>query len=56
MKGVTVFSRFEPFTEFNGLHLEPLKGKLDEEPVGKAFQMAIEKIESQINKKTNMAV
>ena len=56
MKGVTVFSRFEPFTEFDGLHLEEVKPKLDLESDGQAFKMAIEKIEAQMEKKINLAV
>lgn len=56
MKGVTVFSRFEDFPKFNGMHIETLKEKLDEESDGKAFKMAIEKIETQMGKKTNLAI
>ena len=56
MRGVTVFSRFEPYGEYDGLHIEPLKEKLDQEPVGQAFKMAIGKIESQMEKRTSLAV
>lgn len=56
MRGVTVFSRFEPFTNYIGLPLDALKAKLGEEPADLAFKMAIEKIESQMNEKTNLAV
>ncbi|MEZ0480413.1 transcriptional regulator GutM [Planococcus sp. SSTMD024] len=56
MKGVTVFSRFEEFSKYNGLHIESLKEKLNDEPDGQAFKMAIEKIEAQMSKKTNLAV
>lgn len=56
MKGVTVFSRFEPFTDYDGLHIEELKKTLNQDLVGQAFKMAIEKIEAQMNKQTNLAV
>lgn len=56
MRGVTVFSRFEPFTKYIGLSIDALKADLGEEPVDLAFKMAIEKIESQMNAKTNLAV
>ena len=56
MRGVTVFSRFEPFTKYIGLPLDAVKAVLGEEPVDLAFRMAIEKIESQMNEKTNLAV
>lgn len=56
MKGVTVFSRFESFPKYNGLHIESLKEKLEDEPDGQAFKMAIEKIEVQMSKKPNLAV
>lgn len=56
MRGVTVFSRFEPFTKYIGLSLDALKADLGEEPADLAFKMAIEKIESQMNEKTNLAV
>lgn len=56
MKGVTVFSRFEAFPKYNGLHIESLKQQLDDEPDGQAFKMAIEKIEAQMSKKPNLAV
>lgn len=56
MRGVTVFSRFEPFTKHIGLTLDALKAELGEEPADLAFGMAIEKIESQMNEKTNLAV
>lgn len=56
MRGVTVFSRFEPFTKYIGLPLDAVKAVLGEEPVDLAFKMAIEKIESQMNEKTNLAV
>lgn len=56
MKGVTVFSRFEAFPKYNGLDIESLKEKLDEDTDGQAFKMAIEKIEAQMSKKTNLAV
>ncbi|MBB5179913.1 glucitol operon activator protein [Planomicrobium koreense] len=56
MKGVTVFSRFEPFTEYDGLNIEQLKETLNQDLVGQAFRMAIAKIETQMNKQTNLAV
>lgn len=56
MKGVTVFSRFERFTDYNGLHMDEVKKKIGDEPIGQAFKMAFEKIESQVDMKTNMAV
>ncbi|MDQ0429366.1 glucitol operon activator protein [Planomicrobium stackebrandtii] len=56
MRGVTVFSRFEPFAKYVGLPLDTLKASLGEEPVDLAFEMAIEKIEAQMNEKTNLAV
>ncbi|WP_142828546.1 transcriptional regulator GutM [Planococcus soli] len=56
MRGVTVFSRFEPFVKYVGLPLDTLKASLGEEPVDLAFEMAIEKIEAQMNEKTNLAV
>ncbi|WP_367949439.1 transcriptional regulator GutM [Planococcus sp. CP5-4_UN] len=56
MKGVTVFSRFEAFPKYNGLYIEHLKEKLNEDSDGQAFKMAIEKIEMQMSKKTNLAV
>ncbi|MFP3321621.1 transcriptional regulator GutM [Planococcus sp. SIMBA_160] len=56
MKGVTVFSRFEAFPNYNGLHIEALKEKVDEQPDGQAFKMAIEKIEIQMSKKANLAI
>lgn len=56
MRGVTVFSRFEPFTKYLGLPLDAVASDLKEEPVDLAFKMAIEKIESQMNEKTNLAV
>ncbi len=56
MKGVTVFSRFEAFTKYNGQHIETLKEKLINDSDGQALKMAIEKIETQMNKKTNLAV
>lgn len=56
MKGVTVFSRFEPYTDYNGLHMEEIKNKAKDESVAQAFKMAFEKIESQMEKKTIMAV
>lgn len=56
MRGVTVFSRFEPFAKYVGWPLDTLKADLGEEPVDLAFKMAIEKIESQMNEKTNLAV
>ncbi|MDN5710064.1 MAG: hypothetical protein L0G95_11540 [Planococcus sp. (in: firmicutes)] len=56
MKGVTVFSRFEVFPKYNGLHIDLLKDKLNEDTDGQAFKMAIEKIEAQMDKKTNLAV
>lgn len=56
MRGVTVFSRFEPYTEYDGLHIEALKENLDQEPAGQAFKMAIGKIESQMEKRTSLAV
>lgn len=51
MKGVTVFSRFEPFEQFDGLTLNEVKARLGEEPVDAAFKMAIDKIEAQREKK-----
>lgn len=56
MRGVTVFSRFERFTEYDGLHMDIVKEKVDQESVGQAFKMAFEKIESQMEKKTSLAV
>ncbi|MBZ5202333.1 hypothetical protein HU147_13985 [Planomicrobium chinense] len=56
MRGVTVFSRFEHFTEYDGLHMEEVKRSLDQEPAGQAFNMAFKKIEGQMEKKTNLAV
>ncbi|MDN7244113.1 transcriptional regulator GutM [Planococcus shenhongbingii] len=56
MKGVTVFSRFEDFSKYNGLTIEELKKSLDYEPIDLAFKMAIEKIETQMEKKINPAV
>ena len=56
MRGVTVFSRFERFTEFDGLHMEEVIESLDQESIGPAYKMAFEKIESQMEKKTNLAV
>ncbi len=56
MRGVTVFSRFEPYTKYIGLPLDAVKAVLGEEPADLAFKMAIEKIESQMNEKTNLAV
>jgi glucitol operon activator protein len=51
MQGVTVFSRFKLFTKFNGLTLEQCKSQLHEEPIDLACEMAIAKIESQMEKK-----
>jgi len=56
MRGVTVFSRFEPFAKYMGLPLEAVLEDLKEEPADLAFKMAIEKIASQMNEKTNLAV
>lgn len=56
MRGVTVFSRFERFTEYDGLHMEQVKGRLDQEDGVQAFKMAFKKIEGQKEKKTNLAV
>ncbi|MCP2036422.1 glucitol operon activator protein [Planomicrobium sp. HSC-17F08] len=56
MRGVTVFSRFERFTEYDGLHMEEVKKSLDQESAGQAFNMAFKKIEGQMEKKTNLAV
>lgn len=56
MRGVTVFSRFEPFTKYIGQPLDSVLADLKEEPVDLAFRMAIEKIEIQMNGKTNLAV
>ncbi|WP_273124254.1 transcriptional regulator GutM [Bacillus weihaiensis] len=52
MEGVTVFTRFKPFTAHNGITLHQLKAKLEDQPMDTAFKMAIEKIEGQMNKKT----
>lgn len=56
MRGVTVFSRFEPFTKYIGMPLDAVLEDLNEEPMDLAFGMAIEKIEAQMNEKTNLAV
>ena len=56
MRGVTVFSRFEPFTKYIGMPLDVVLEDLNEEPMDLAFGMAIEKIEAQMNEKTNLAV
>lgn len=56
MKGVTVFSRFEPYTVYDGLHIEEVKKKTGGESVDQAVKMAIEKIESQMEKKAIVAV
>lgn len=56
MRGVTVFSRFEPFTKYIGMPLEAVLEDLNDEPMDLAFGMAIEKIEAQMNEKTNLAV
>ncbi|GKW44809.1 transcriptional regulator GutM [Planococcus sp. NCCP-2050] len=56
MKGVTVFSRFEPYTDYDGFHMEEIKKKVEDESVAQAFKMAFEKIESQMEKKTIMAI
>ncbi|MBF6632566.1 transcriptional regulator GutM [Microbacterium sp. APC 3898] len=56
MRGVTVFSRFEPFPEYIGLPLDALKASLGEEPEDRAFRMAIDKIEFQMTENTNLAV
>lgn len=56
MRGVTVFSRFEPFTKYIGMPLDAVLEDLNEEPMDLAFKMAIEKIEAQMNEKTNLAV
>lgn len=56
MRGVTVFSRFEPFTDYNGLHIEALKEKLDQDLVSQAIKKAIEKVEAQIHKEETIAV
>ncbi|WP_223636424.1 transcriptional regulator GutM [Planococcus sp. 4-30] len=56
MHGVTVFSRFEPFTKYIGMPLEAVMEGLNGEPMDLAFKMAIEKIEAQMNEKTNLAV
>ncbi|TWT28256.1 transcriptional regulator GutM [Planomicrobium sp. CPCC 101110] len=55
MKGVTVFSRFQPFVQWNGMALEEIRARLQEEPLDAAFVMAIEQIENQMEKKTNLA-
>jgi glucitol operon activator protein len=55
MKGVTVFSRFQDFDRFNGLGLEEVKTQLGEDSLDSAFGMAIEKVEIQMEKKTNLA-
>ncbi|PSL42032.1 glucitol operon activator protein [Planomicrobium soli] len=55
MKGVTVFSRFEPFDQWNGLSLEEVRDRLQEDSLDSAFKMAIEKIETQMDKKENLA-
>lgn len=56
MRGVTVFSRFEPFTDYNGLHIEALKQKLDQDLVSQAIKKAIEKVEAQMDKEETIAV
>ena len=56
MRGVTVFSRFEPFTDYNGLHIEALKEKLDQDLVSQAIKKAIEKVEAQMHKEETIAV
>ncbi|MFB1083094.1 transcriptional regulator GutM [Jeotgalibacillus sp. JSM ZJ347] len=56
MKGVTVFSRFETYTEYNGLHIKEMKEELNQDTDSQAFMMAINKIEAQMSKKTNLAV
>lgn len=56
MRGVTVFSRFEPFTKYIGQSLDMLKTELGEDPVDLALKMAIEKIESQMSGNTNLAI
>lgn len=56
MRGVTVFSRFEPFTKYIGMTLEAVLEDLNDEPMDLAFKMAIEMIEAQMNEKTNLAV
>ena len=56
MRGVTVFSRFEPFTKYIGMPLDAVLEDLNDEPMDLAFGMAIEKIEAQMNEKTNLAV
>jgi glucitol operon activator protein len=55
MKGVTVFSRFQAYDQWNGLALQEVKERLKEEPLDAAFKMAIEKVEAQMEKKTNLA-
>ncbi|MGI2327124.1 transcriptional regulator GutM [Planococcus sp. YIM B11945] len=54
MKGVTVFSRFQAFDQFTGLSLPELKLRLNEDSLDVAFKMAIDKIEAQMEKKTNL--
>ncbi|MDN7241168.1 transcriptional regulator GutM [Planococcus sp. N028] len=55
MKGVTVFSRFQAFDQFNGLSITELKDQLEDDSLDIAFKMAIEKVEAQMEKKTNLA-
>lgn len=56
MKGVTVFSRFEAYTKYDGLNIKELKEKLKQDIESQAFIMAINKIEAQMSKNTNLAV
>ncbi|TWT01118.1 transcriptional regulator GutM [Planomicrobium sp. CPCC 101079] len=55
MKGVTVFSRFQAFHQWDGMALEEVKERLKDDSLDAAFLMAIEKIENQMEKKTNLA-
>ncbi len=51
MQGVTVFTRFKPFTAYEGMHINKLKQQLKDEPIDQAFKMALDKIQSQRKKK-----
>lgn len=51
MQGVTVFTRFKPFTAYEGMHMNKLNQQLKDEPIDQAFKMALDKIQSQRKKK-----
>jgi glucitol operon activator protein len=50
LSGVTVFARFKPLYEFNGLTLNETKGMAEDNPFGNTVKLAIEKIDYQMEK------